>query len=352
MTNKPPRAIENIKKSICEVFKSIDLKITIEANKSRVDFLDVTLDLEDDTYEPFTKPNNTIMYVNAKSNHPSNTLSNIPLGVQNRISDLSKSEEIFLKHKPIYQEALNRAGYCFDIKYIKSNKINGTIGSKKKARKRKILYFNPPFSLSVKTDVGRKFLELVSNCFPKGSQLYKIFNRNTVKMTYSCLPNMGVRIAGNNKNKLKDKIEVQIDPCTCSKEVCPVNGICNTKDTIYECIVTSAQNETFKYIGKSSTKFIERYRNHKKAIKNIEYIKDSELSKKTWELKEKNVAFTLKWNIRKVSKSYKPGSRFCNLCLEEVYQILFYNENEILLNERNELYKKCRHKEKFKMNKK
>ena len=30
---------------------------------------------------------------------------------------------------------------------------------------------------------------------------------------------------------------------------------------------------------------------------------------------------------------------------------MFYSETETLLNERNELYKKCRHKKKFKLNK-
>ena len=48
--NEPPRAIEQIKKNICEIFKSNGLRITIEANKRIVNFLDVTLDLQCGTY--------------------------------------------------------------------------------------------------------------------------------------------------------------------------------------------------------------------------------------------------------------------------------------------------------------
>ena len=38
-----PRNYEKIKKSICAIFKELDLKITIKANKKIFDFLDITL---------------------------------------------------------------------------------------------------------------------------------------------------------------------------------------------------------------------------------------------------------------------------------------------------------------------
>ena len=53
----------------------------------------------------------------------------------------------------------------------------------------------------------------------------------------------------------------------------------------------------FKYIGKSSTRFIERFRNHKKAVKTKKYKKDSELSKKIWELKDNGVNYNVEWKI-------------------------------------------------------
>ena len=197
---------------------------------------------------------------------------------------------------------------------------------------------------------GQKFLNLVKKHFPKGHPLNKIFNSNTVKVTYSCLPNMGVRIAGCNKSKLnEDKPKEEVNKCTCKKEECPVNKECRVKDTIYEAVMIDSNQNRFRYIGKSSTEFIVRYRNHKKDIKNKVYEKSCELSKKAWELKEAGMEYKLEWKLRKLSKSYQPGEPFCRLCLEEINQIIFYNENEKLLNSKNELYKKCRHKSRFKL---
>ena len=56
-SSKSAREIENIKKKMCAIFKNYNLKITIEANKKRVEFLDVYFDLEKDEYGPFMKPN-------------------------------------------------------------------------------------------------------------------------------------------------------------------------------------------------------------------------------------------------------------------------------------------------------
>ena len=46
------------------------LKVTIEANIKATDFLDLMLDLETNTYNPFRKETKGPMYINAKSNHP------------------------------------------------------------------------------------------------------------------------------------------------------------------------------------------------------------------------------------------------------------------------------------------
>ena len=41
------------------------------------------------------KENNTILYVNKKSNHPPSTLKNIPESVNNRLTRNSKNENVF-----------------------------------------------------------------------------------------------------------------------------------------------------------------------------------------------------------------------------------------------------------------
>ena len=57
------------KQEITQIFKTNGLKITIEANKKTINFLDVTLDLKSESYKPFMKPNNKILYVQRQSNH-------------------------------------------------------------------------------------------------------------------------------------------------------------------------------------------------------------------------------------------------------------------------------------------
>ena len=44
--------VEMIKKDLCKIFNKYGLKITMEANKKIVNFLDVTLNLANGTYLP------------------------------------------------------------------------------------------------------------------------------------------------------------------------------------------------------------------------------------------------------------------------------------------------------------
>ena len=47
-------------------------------------------------------------------------------------------------------------------------------------RQRNILWFNPPYSQKVETKVGKCFLQLIDQCFPKTNPLHKIFNRKEI----------------------------------------------------------------------------------------------------------------------------------------------------------------------------
>ena len=53
------------------------LRITIEAKKQTINFLDVTFNPNKNTYQPFTKPNTTLKCVHCESNHPPTTTKNI-----------------------------------------------------------------------------------------------------------------------------------------------------------------------------------------------------------------------------------------------------------------------------------
>ena len=87
-----------------------------------------------------------------------------------------------------YQEALIKAGHNHQLHYDPPD----SPPVKKRQRKREVIWWNPPFSLDVKTKVGEKFFKILSKNFPKGSPYYKLFNQNTVKMSYRTTRKMGL----------------------------------------------------------------------------------------------------------------------------------------------------------------
>ena len=119
----PPRTTERTKKQICKFFADKNLKITIEANKKVVNYLDVTLDLNTGKHYPFMKPGNVPSYVHAKSNHPPSITKRIPGNINQRLPNISFDEEVFNKAAPKYQEALNKTGYTYKLRFNpKSNR--------------------------------------------------------------------------------------------------------------------------------------------------------------------------------------------------------------------------------------
>jgi len=65
---------ERIKKQFQKYFKNNGLDIVIQCNMKTVDYLDVTLNLNDSTYKPYHKPENETNYVHKDSNHPPNII--------------------------------------------------------------------------------------------------------------------------------------------------------------------------------------------------------------------------------------------------------------------------------------
>ena len=115
--NLPPRKIECIKKKICNTFGKHNLKLTIEANKKCVNFLDVTLDLRTQSFRPYTKTGNTPQYINRHSNHPRPILRNLPAGINRRLSNISSDKRSFDSAAPPYQEALRKSGYNYNLNF-------------------------------------------------------------------------------------------------------------------------------------------------------------------------------------------------------------------------------------------
>ena len=67
-SNGPNSSI--IQKKIIRAFKFLGFKIEILSNNKIVNFLDVILDLSNNTYKPFIKTDQYPSYINVNSNHP------------------------------------------------------------------------------------------------------------------------------------------------------------------------------------------------------------------------------------------------------------------------------------------
>ena len=81
------------------------------------------------------------------------------------------------------------------------------------------------------------FLTILDRQLPKSHKLYKIFNRNNVKISYSSLPNFASIINSRNKKIINNNIPKPSAPtCNCcSKTSCPLNGDYLQSSLVYIC---------------------------------------------------------------------------------------------------------------------
>ena len=110
---------------------------------------------------------------------------------------LSYNREEFTRAIPEYKEAMRRSGHSGELQYNSPPDTH-----KRKPRKRNIVWFNPPFSEHVKSNIGKVFLHLLEKHFPSHHRLHKICNKNNVKVSYSCMPNMTAIISRHTKRSL------------------------------------------------------------------------------------------------------------------------------------------------------
>ena len=76
-------------------------------------------------------------------------------------------------------------------------------------RQSNVIWFNSPYSDSIETNIGKEFFRLLSKHFPSHLKLRKICNKNCVKLTYSCMPNVAAIIFSCNKELLLRKKKQQ-----------------------------------------------------------------------------------------------------------------------------------------------
>ena len=285
---------------------------------------------------------------------------------------------VFNELAPYYNERLKKAGYSEAIKYEGNandtrprsemdprnpqanttntqqdqetrNQSTPARSKKKRNRNRKVIYFNPPFCKSVKTEVGKIFLSLLDKHFHRNHRYRKIFNRNTVKMSYSCVDNMESLIKQHNRKVSQGETVPDESTCDCrNPENCPLDGRCGTTNVNYSAEVTH-NNDTGReisktYIGLSEPAFKKRYTVHLHTFNNRGTPNDTSLSRYIWHLKDEGYTdFQIKWSILKRARGYSKSSKTCGLCVSERLLICEFKDKEKLINDRSELVSKCRH---------
>ena len=184
----------------------------------------LTLNKEHASYR---KPDNDLIYIHKHSNRPQNIFRDLPKSISKKVTDTSSNEETFNNHIPIYREALKSSAFNNYLSYRQSQQIsthNSRIQEKQKKCNRKIIWFNPTFSTNVKMNIGKILFELLPKHFHKMNKLYKIFNRNTVKISYNCMRNMGFIISAHNQCLLT--LNDSSFRCNCrNKSNCPLEDI-------------------------------------------------------------------------------------------------------------------------------
>ena len=205
--------------------------------------------------------------------------------ITKRLSGLSCNKEEFDKAKPLYEKSLHESVYKTSMSYAQTEVKNSS------NRSRNIIWFNPPFMQNIKTNIGKLFLKLVKKHSPKHHHLHKIFNPNTVKLSYSCMSNMSNFIKQHNSNILLSPTKTEERSCNCrNKDNCPLDGSCLKTCIAYRADVIK-HNRTHIYYVASDGEFKFQYNNHKKSFGNRGYEHETELSKHIWELKDNNTEF-------------------------------------------------------------
>ena len=307
-------------------------------------FLDLELDLENGVHRPYRKPDNEPLYVNANSNHPPNVLKQIPKGIAKRLSEISSNEEVFKAAIPQYEEALKRSGFDQKLEYVPNQE------NTRRRRSRNIIYYNPPFSLGVKTNIGKEFLRLLRTHFHRNHKFHKLFNKNNVKLSYSCTRNIASILSSHNKSIVRVPPPDVTRECNCvDREQCPMGNKCLSQNIFYEGVVTERPvGEEKDYRGLTSGIWKKRYAVHKQGMNFRKHSKACELTKHVWEIKDRNNTFDIKWKILETVRGQFVGG-VCKLCTTETMLINEHPDKSRLLNK--QAIQKCMHGGQFLLSK-
>ena len=167
--------------------------------------------------------------------------------INKRLIKTSSNPRSFNESRDIYQKALEKANHKHELKWNQNNL--------QRNRRRNPVWLNPPWSNTIKTNIGREFLRLVDKWFVSNPNLKNRFNRMTIKVPYSTTRNMKSFIVEHNKKILNNQQSENRLNCNCTRSECPIPNEpppnnCRQSDVIYEGkIVTSETGNESTYKG-------------------------------------------------------------------------------------------------------
>ena len=143
---------EQLKKHHEKLIKEKRLDIIIQCNLKITNYLDIL---------PLQKIQRRNQLYSRQFRPPPSIIKEIPQSIEKRLSILSSSKDIFLESSIYYEKCLRSSGYKTKLQYQPKKENN----QNKREKKRNIIWFNPPYSKSVKTNIGRIFIKLISKHF-------------------------------------------------------------------------------------------------------------------------------------------------------------------------------------------
>ena len=102
--------MDHIWKDFINIFKNESfLNIVWATNFKIINFLDVSLNLSNCKYHPYSKPGNTSLYIDINSNRPPNIAKNLSETIFRRVTKLSSAKVLCDHSKDFYNGAFSNS---------------------------------------------------------------------------------------------------------------------------------------------------------------------------------------------------------------------------------------------------
>ena len=169
----------------------------------------------------------------------------------------------------------------------------------------------------------------VANGLTFRKELSKIFSRNAIKVSYSCLPNVKQTISNNNNDRLlqlhRMKESTQDSKlCNCRQKTKsrPLDDMCLTKWVAIAIVTETTSNNQETYIGLRENEFKTRFNLHKSSLKLEHKRTSTTLSDHVWKLKKQQHRLQHQMGGRQKMKLFALSDKVGKLCLQEKLSII------------------------------